>query len=251
MMSKKVFVSGSITIKKLPNCVENSISRIKEQSLEILVGDADGIDTLIQNYCKKINYSNVTVYSIYSTPRNKVSQFNTRYIAVETDSKKERERQREKDRAMTMDSDYSLVIWDGKSKGSYHNILRAIENNKKVKVYLHSEKKFLESQKITNDEIEFIYRENNGYTAKEVVEYLNNEGEDYFKQTRAFNKCLMEHGIIKKEDGVYLPMPKYEELFIIDKYRGKVKGVKFNNQFINWVEKWVKDIKPPTEISMF
>lgn len=152
---------------------------------------------------------------------------------------------------MTEDSEYSLVIWDGKSKGSYQNILRALEYNKKIKVYLHSENKFLEPNKITNEEIEFIYRKNNGYTAKEVVEYLINEGEDYFQQTRAFNKCLMEQHIIKKEDGIYLPMPQYEKLIIIDKYRGKIKGIKFNNDFINWVEKWVKEIKPPEELSLF
>ncbi len=246
-----VFISGSIAIKSIPPCVEDSINRIIDQNIQILVGDADGIDTMVQNLCKRKSYSNVTVYSIYPTPRYKVLEFNKKYIVVDSDSKKERERQKEKDAAMTIDSIYSLVVWDGKSKGSYQNILRAIKNNKKVKVYLVFENRFLETQKITSSEIEFIYRKNNGYTAKEVVEYLMNEGEDYFQQTRAFNKCLMERHIIKKEDGVYLPMPQYEKLFIIDKYRGKVKGIKFNNDFINWVETWVKKIKPPEELSMF
>jgi hypothetical protein len=246
-----VFISGSIAIKSIPNSVQNSINMIIDQNIHINVGDADGIDTLIQNYCKGRNYSNLIVYSIYSSPRYKASGFNKKYIVVNTDSKKERERQKEKDEAMTIDSDYSLVIWDGKSKGSYQNILRAINNDKKVKVYLQYENRFLESKEIANEEIEFIYRKNNGYTAKEVVEYLINEGEDYFQQTRAFNKCLMEQHIIKKEYGVYLPMPQYEKLFIFDKYRGKIKGIKFNNDFINWVEKWVKEIKPPEELSMF
>lgn len=35
-------------------------------------------------------------------------------------------------------------------------------------------------------------------SGKEVVEYLLNEGEDFFQQTRAFNKCLMDQHIIKK-----------------------------------------------------
>jgi len=246
-----VFISGSISIRSIPHSVQNSINMIISQGIHINVGDADGIDTMVQNYCKKQNYSNVTVYSIYSSPRYKVSGFKKKYIVVETDSKKERERQKEKDEAMTIDSDYSLVIWDGKSKGSYQNILRAINNEKKLKVYLHYENRFLEPKEIIWEEIEFIYRKNNGYTAKEVIEYLINEGEDYFQQTRAFNKCLMEKNIIKKEDGVYLPMPQYEKLFIIEKYRGKVKGIKFNNDFINWVEEWIKEIKPPEELSMF
>lgn len=239
-----VFISGSIAIKSIPRSVENSINRIMDQNININVGDADGIDSMIQNYCKRKKYFNVTVYSIYSSPRYKAPCFNKKYIIVKSESKRERERQKEKDSAMTIESDFSLVIWDGKSKGSYQNIRRAIENNKKVKVYLQLENQYLGASKVTSDEIEFIYRENNGYTAKEVVEYLLNEGEDFFQQTRAFNKCLMEQHIIKKENGIYLPIPQYENLFLIDKYRGKVKGIKFNNHFINWVEKWVKKIKP-------
>jgi len=246
-----VFISGSIAIKSIPNGVKNSLNMIIDQGIHINVGDADGIDAMIQNYCKKQNYSNVTVYSIYSSPRYIVSGFNKKHIVAKTDSKKERERQTEKDEAMTLDSDYSLVIWDGKSKGSYQNILRAINNDKKVKVYLQNENRFLDPQKIIEEEIEFIYRKNNGYTAKEVVEYLIKEGEGYFQQTRAFNKCLMQKNIIKREDGIYLPMPQYEQLFIIEKYRGKVKGIKFNNDFIKWVKKWIKEIKSPEESSLF
>ena len=247
----KVFISGSIVIKKIPPCVEKSINKIIESGMEILVGDADGIDTKVQNYCKKLNYYNVTVYSIYASPRYMASDFKKKYIIPRSESKKERELQQEKDEAMTMDSDYSLVIWDGKSKGSYNNIIRAIENHKKVKLYLSEIDQFVDPKKITKIEIEYLYRKNNGYSAAEVIEYLKNEGEEFFQQTRAFNKCLLEYKIIKKEDGIYLPMPDYENLFMIEKYRGKTKGIRFTNDFINWIEKWVKKIKPPEEQSLF
>ena len=246
-----VFISGSIAIKSIPRSVEDSINKIIDQNIQINIGDANGVDTMVQNYCKKQNYSNVTVYSIYSSPRYKVSNFTKKHIKVITNSKQERIRQQEKDAAMTNESDFSLVVWDGKSKGSYQNILRAIDNDKKIKVFLHFEEKYLEASRVTKKDIEFIFRKINGYTAKEVIEYLLNEGEDYFQQTRSFNKCLIEQHIIKKEDGIYVPMPKYENLFIIDKYRGKVKGIKFNNDFISWVVNWVKEIKPPEELSMF
>ena len=247
----KVFISGSIALKNIPKDVEESVDKIIQSDMEILVGDADGIDTMVQNYCKRSNYNNVTVYSIYSPPRNKVDGFKSKYIIPKSDSKKERELQKEKDSAMTLDSEYSLVIWDGKSKGSYSNILRAIEHKKKVKLYLSYENRFIESYKTIPDEIKFIYRKNNGYSAAEVVEYLKSEGEDYFQQTRAFNKCLLEHKIIKKDDDVYLPMPDYQHLFMIDKYRGKVTGIRFTNEFINWVEDWIKKIRPPEEQSLF
>ncbi len=242
-MNKKVFISGSISLKKIPACVESSIQRIKDQNITILVGDADGIDFLVQKYCKKLNYSSVYVYSIYSSPRYIITGFNQKHVVAGSDIKKERDRQKEKDEEMTMDSDYSLVIWDGKSKGSYQNILRAIENDKKVKVYLNDENNFLENSKINSEEITSIFRKNNGYSAAEVVEYLKSEGENYFNNTRAFNKYLMKNGIIKKEEGIYQPMPQHEQLIIIDEYRGKIKGIKFNTDFIAWIVKWIKEKK--------
>ena len=77
------------------------------------------------------------------------------------------------------------------------------------------------------------------------------EGEEYFKGSRDFNKCLLEHKIIKKEDDIYKPMPGYEHLFLIDKYRGKEKGIKFTDDFIKWVENWLKKIKPPEQPYLF
>lgn len=219
--------------------------------MEILLGDAEGIDTIVQNYCKSVGYLNITVYSIYSIPRYMVDGFQYKHIIPTTTSKKERERQAEKDAAMTSDSDFSLIIWDGKSKGSYNNILRAIEKNKKVKVYLDYESCFIEQEKTNKLEIEYIYRKNCGYSASEIVEYLISEGEDFFQQTRSLNKFLINNKIIKKEDGVYKPMPGHEHLFFIEKYRGKEKGIKFTDNFIDWVEKKIKEIKPPEQSNLF
>ena len=248
---KKVFISGSITLNKIPSCVKESISKIVSQNMQIFVGDADGIDSIVQNFCKSLGHSNVTVYSIYSIPRYIVSGFSHIYIIPETTSKKERERQSEKDAAMTHDSDFSLIIWDGKSKGSYNNIIRALKENKKVKVYLDEKDEFLDQEKINKLEIEYIYRKNCGYSASEVVEYLTQEGEDFFSQTRSFNAFLIENKIIKKENGIYTPIKNYAHLFIIEKYRGKEKGIKFTDQFISWIEKKIKEIKPPEQSSLF
>lgn len=149
---------------------------------------------------------------------------------------KERERQMLKDAKMTDDSDFSLVIWDGKSKGSYSNILRSLEQNKKLKVYLSSINNFLEERKITKNEIEFIFRESNGYSAKEIVDYFINEGKEYFKNTRQLNKYLLDNKILEKQNKTYTPLV-HEEMFIVEKYKGTVSGIKFNNIFIDWLEK--------------
>jgi hypothetical protein len=238
-MSAKVFISGSIAIGKLSDDVKKSIDKIIANNLQILVGDADGIDTMVQKYCVEKNYSNITVYSIFPMPRYRASEsFEMKRVFVSEEIKKERERQQEKDKAMTMDSDYSLIIWDGKSKGSYANIIRALQNDKKVKVNLNDT--FLEPEKTTKEEIDFLYRANNGYTASEVVDFLKESFCDFFTKTQDLNKYLVQKAILTKDNGVYIPSQGYEDLFFIDKYRGKITGIRFKNEFIDWIESILK-----------
>lgn len=233
---KKVFISGSIAIKALPECVLHSLDKMMQNNLEILVGDASGIDEQIQKYFAKHRYQNVTVYSIYNQPRTlNSSDFKVKVIDVEVESSREREKQKEKDKAMTNDSEYSLVIWDGKSKGSYSNILRSLEQNKPVRVYLDEINNFIEQKKITAPEIEFIYRKNNGYTAQEVVEYLSESNITQFKSTRELNTYLLEKKIIAKEESIYIPLAD-KKFFIIETYQGKTTGLKFTNEFMQWFE---------------
>lgn len=248
---KKVFISGSIAIKTLPDCVLQSLDKMMQNNLEILVGDASGIDEQIQKYFSKHKYKNVTVYSIYNQPRNlNSSNFKVKVIDIEIESNREREKQKEKDKAMTNDSEYSLVIWDGKSKGSYSNILRSLEQKKAVKVYLDEINHFIEKDKITVPEIEYIYRKNNGYTAQEIVEYLLEINITQFKNTRDLNKYLIEKKIIAKEESIYIPVMD-KNFFIIETYQGKVSGLKFTNEFIQWFEQEIKTVPHFEQDDMF
>ncbi len=173
---KKVFISGSISIKELPLLVKESIEKIINNNLEIVVGDAKGVDSLVQDFCSKKQYYNVTIYTIEELPRFIAnSNFHIKKINVSNDIKSKRKRQQEKDEQMTLDSDYSLVVWDGKSKGSYANILRAIEKGKKIKVYLIEINNFLPKEKVTKENIESIFRKNNGFTASEILTSLPKE----------------------------------------------------------------------------
>lgn len=250
MSEKKVFISGSISIKKLNHEIVESLESIISKNYTVLVGDAPGIDTLIQDYFNRKNYYNVEIYSITSFPRYKANiAFQSKYIEVSNEIKKERERQTHKDKAMSEDSNFSLVIWDGSSKGSFSNILRALEYKKYVKVYYSLQNSFLEQSKLTKEEIEFIFRTNNGYTASEVVEYLMNNGTDKFKKTQELNKYLLENKIIKKEDKIYLPDSNYQDLMIVDYYRGQPKGIRFTNDFIAWIESHI--VSRPTQGELF
>jgi len=47
---------------------------------------------------------------------------------------------------------------------------------------------------------------------------------------------LVQNSIIKKDDNIYQPMSQYEDLFIIDRYRGRVKGIKFRSEFLGWIK---------------
>jgi len=247
-MSQSVFISGSIAIKTLPTQVKNSVLKIMDQNMTILVGDASGIDTLIQDLCDTQNYTNLIVYTITPLPRylsTKSSSF--KYIFVDSDIKKERERQTYKDKAMSEDSTFSLVIWDGYSKGSYANIRRAFEQNKKVKVFYSEINDFISHEKVTLNEIKYIYYENNGYTATEVITHLKDCGIEAYKRSQDLNKFLLNEGLLNKEGTVYKPTNKNPNLFIIETYRGKIKGVKFNNNFIDWIEKNTPKQQPHTD----
>jgi len=240
-MNEKVFISGSISIKRLPKEVLKSIDKIIAKNFKILIGDANGVDKLVQNYCLKKQYFNVTVYSIFEKPRNRASEkYGFKKISVDAALKKEIDKQKQKDKAMTQDCTYCLIIWDGKSKGSYSNILRAIELNKKTKVYLTQKNKFLEPYKINKNEIEYIFRKNNGYIASEVIKYLNKNVSDYFKNSRDLYKYLLKKSLIKKENNTYIPADANSKMFIVEKYKGKPKGVKFSNEFIDWIENELK-----------
>jgi hypothetical protein len=237
-MNNKVFISGSISVKSLNKLLLESFNKILLNNLEVLVGDAPGIDTLVQDFFNRSNYTNLTVYSIQSFPRYKANDnFQTKYIEVSNEVKKERERQTFKDEAMSSEANYSLVIWDGKSKGSYANIIRALKLKRAIKVYYTIKNNFLDKKDITIQNIDFIYRENNGYSATEVIEYLKEQGIEEFKRTQDLNKYLLEKNVNKKEEKIYLPLVNYDNLFLIEKYKGKISGLKFKSEFIAWLKK--------------
>jgi hypothetical protein len=114
--------------------------------------------------------------------------------------------------------------------------MRALKQDKKVKVFYSKINDFIQNDKVTSIEIEYIYRENNGYTATEVIKYLQENGIETYKRSQDLNKFLLNEGLLNKEGTVYKPTNKNPDLFIIEMYRGKNKGVKFNNKFIDWIE---------------
>jgi hypothetical protein len=112
---EKVFVSGSRTIKELPEAARVSLDRIMRLGFLVLVGDCYGVDTLVQEYLKAQGYERVHVYHIGAKPRHCLGFPSVRVEGA---------RQGDKDQAMAVQADYGLAIWDGGSPGTRANIRR-------------------------------------------------------------------------------------------------------------------------------
>ncbi|MDR0306486.1 MAG: hypothetical protein LBI42_06585 [Chitinispirillales bacterium] len=135
MIKKSVFISGSISIGELPKEAIAKLDSIIGKEINVLVGDAKGIDLQVQKYFHKKNYPNVTVYFAGKQIRNNVGSWKTKSIQTNI-AVKNRLFYTEKDKAMVADTDYGLMIWDGKSKGTLNNIKAMQEAQKKFYVIL-------------------------------------------------------------------------------------------------------------------
>ena len=122
----KVFVSGSISIKHLPDAARQKLDSIISRGYEILVGDAGGVDFAVQQYLAACHYSRVAVYYAGNRLRHCVHPWPTRGIAADS-AVRGRELFTLKDMAMAQNADYGLMIWDGKSPGTLKN-MREMEN---------------------------------------------------------------------------------------------------------------------------
>ena len=131
----KVFISGSISIKKLPKYAMGKIDNIINKELMVLVGDAKGADSLVQKYLYKKGYKNVLVYFAGNKLRNNFGNWKTNQITNNKDEKG-RNLYTLKDIEMANDADYGLMIWDGKSEGTLNNISKMKIKSKKFFVII-------------------------------------------------------------------------------------------------------------------
>jgi hypothetical protein len=233
---KRVFISGSIGIKKLPDEIIESLDRIEQQQFEVLVGDAKGVDLLIQKKLQDDRYSNVLVCSIYEEPRNLLSdRFKTCQVECDSSIRSERKKQTFKDSYMTRNSDYSLVVWDGKSKGSYANIVRSLEQDQAIKIYLSPEKRFLEKDEITERNMEKIFKSNNGYTSTDILNLIRNENiVTSIHSVKEFKDFLLQSKFVKQMGNQLVPSEQYADYFVVENYRGKT-NIRFKSKIVDLI----------------
>jgi len=191
---RKIFISWSMSIKRLPLKIERTLDLLIEKKYKILVWDAVWIDELIQDFFCKKKYFYVFVYSI-SYPRvYKTEKFKNIKVKIDENIKDLRERQTQKDIFMTEQSDVSLVIWDWKSKWSYNNIIRLLKNNKEVQVFYNNN--FINKENLNINYIKKIYEENHMYSLSEYIREENPK----IKNVKKMKELLINEWIISKDE---------------------------------------------------
>lgn len=138
----KVFVSGSMKIKRLSHDVLSRIDNILASDLEVIVGDADGVDSSIQAYLSEREAKKVVVYCSGAKPRNNIGNWRVEHIRTEA-KPGTRAYFTAKDIQMAEDCDYGLMVWDTKSTGTLSNALELLKRSKPALIYVNKEKRFV------------------------------------------------------------------------------------------------------------
>jgi hypothetical protein len=136
-----VFIAGSITIKNLDPMVQQRLMNVIVQEHPILVGDADGADTSIQQFLYENNAQHVTVYCTGATPRNNIGNWNVHSVTT-YHKPGSRAYFTAKDIEMAAAADHGLMIWDTKSTGTLSNVIELLTQKKNALVFINKAKEF-------------------------------------------------------------------------------------------------------------
>lgn len=137
-----VFIAGSISISRLHEKVRSRIAKVVASSFEIVVGDADGADTSIQECLRDLGANKVTVFCTGEHPRNNVNQWPVRHVVSKARAGS-RGFYTAKDVEMARTSDYGLMIWDSKSTGTLSNVLELLGSGKKSVIFVNKTTDFV------------------------------------------------------------------------------------------------------------
>jgi hypothetical protein len=136
-----VFIAGPRAISSLNERIVPRLENIITSNLNVLVGDASGIDKEIQAYFSLRNYRNVLVFASNGIVRNNVGNWPVR--TVESDSHTRGfDFYAAKDRMMAQNADYGLMMWNGESKGTLNNIINLVSLGKKTVLFFYPREHF-------------------------------------------------------------------------------------------------------------
>jgi predicted XRE-type DNA-binding protein len=139
---KTVFIAGSISIHRLHEKVQERISNIVSSNLNVVVGDADGADTSIQECLHSYHANKVTVYCTGNAPRNNVAAWPVHTVQSKAPAGT-RAFFTAKDLEMAKNSDFGLMVWDCRSTGTLSNVIQLLKARKKSVVFVNKNKEFV------------------------------------------------------------------------------------------------------------
>ena len=137
-----VFIAGSISISRLHEKVQERIGKIVSQDLDVVVGDADGADTSIQECLRTYHAKRVTVFCTGKAPRNNIANWPVHYVQSKAKAGT-RAFFTAKDLEMARNSDFGLMVWDCKSTGTLSNVIELLKAKKKSVVFVNKNKDFV------------------------------------------------------------------------------------------------------------
>lgn len=144
--SDTVFISGKVKYDSpLSGRIKNEIDRIVDSGSKIVIGDAPGADTRVQEYLKQRGYKNVEVFTTDSEARNNVGGWKVNKIDASKYSD-EREARAQKDIAMTKVANKGVAISsadDRPDSATSKNIERLEQQGSGVVVYDYKSEDFI------------------------------------------------------------------------------------------------------------
>lgn len=126
-----VFIGGSCDIKELPKRFIALLELVMTPDSHIIIGDAPGTDSLVQDYLHKSAYPCVTIY--YSDPTCRYNAGGWTSFYVEETEKEDGywTPHMPKDIKMCGLCTYGLFLWNGESRATAKNFHRLQKMNKK------------------------------------------------------------------------------------------------------------------------
>lgn len=191
----KLFAGGSKGIKLPEKMIKDKIDEWIAAGTEILIGDCFGADAAMQQSLADQKYPNVTVYTVHAEPRLNAGSWR---VSVIPDSNLSFTFQdyRRKDAAMAKAADGGFMIWDGKSRGTFVNMVELLGLGKPVEVWLTEKQRHLTFH--TLEELAALLPE----TAEEKVWLSADKQAAFLRQfmpSRSMQAYLASHPLKKRE----------------------------------------------------
>lgn len=140
-----VFISGTSKLQdksstyyrsKLPDAVKNEIDGYIKAKKKIIVGDAPGLDTAVQQYLADRGYKKVVVYGTDHT-RTNTGKWKEKVVDGSQYEEGSKEWHALKDKAMQDDAmeGLAVILEKGGASATRKNVEALVKQNKKVKIY--------------------------------------------------------------------------------------------------------------------